>query len=494
MIRHFFLDKTNSIVEGKRQNMGLNPVMHIGYGNGIMRGLLHFDVEPIKKLIEDKTFANTEKLRFTLKMTNCFSVDTVPYEKNLIRGLSNNARRACSFDLMLFRLPCPWDQGRGFEFVSDFWITDKVSDTEDGSSWYFAANGIPWETELDLVNLNDPNLNWAEIGTDNFGLEGGVYSFETLDKEYNKYLDGKPSLVIGSQHFDFGNENLSIDITDYVMDVIKTGYNYGLCLAFIPRLEASKTEVQQYVGFFDDNTNTFFHPYVEANYSEYIKDDRDSFTIGKDNNLYLYVSDDGEPTNLDDIPSCSFDGINANVEQVGKGVYCAHISPKNTSLEGESIYYDTWSNIALNGQELDDVEMEVVSHSLSHKIKVGENSNLKANVIASLSGINDDEKLNRGEVREVSVDFLQKYSSDKKIMINSAEWRLYVKDGNRELDVIPFQPIEKTFLNNFFILYTEDLIPNEYYVDIRAFVGREIKYFKSTLNFKVISNITKRYE
>ena len=81
MIRHFFLDKTNSIFEGSTQNIGLNPVLHVAYGVGRVRGLIHFDIEQIKCLVDDKTFANLDKLSFNLKMTNYFSIDSFPYEK-----------------------------------------------------------------------------------------------------------------------------------------------------------------------------------------------------------------------------------------------------------------------------------------------------------------------------------------------------------------------------------------------------------------------------
>ena len=94
MIRHFFLDKTNSIINKSEQNLGLNPILHVSYGGTLMRSLIHFDIENIKQLIDDKTFANVDKLRFTLKMTNCFSVDNSPYEKSLIRGLSETTTRA----------------------------------------------------------------------------------------------------------------------------------------------------------------------------------------------------------------------------------------------------------------------------------------------------------------------------------------------------------------------------------------------------------------
>ena len=70
-----------------------------------------------------------------------------------------------------------------------------------------------------------------------------------------------------------------------------------------------------------------------------------------------------------------------------------------------------------------------------------------------------------------------------------------MKDGNREIVVFDYQPIEKAFLNNFFVIYTDDLIPNnEYFVDVRVKFGREIKYYKKAIRFRVVSDVTERYE
>ena len=540
MIRHFFLDKTNTIVENSLQNMGLNPVLHVGYGNRVMRGLIHFDDCKIRELIEDKTFADVNKLKFTLKMTNYFSIDGVPYEKTLIHSFNSPTKRASSFDLILFKLPMDFDEGRGFDFISDFWIKNNSSLSREGSNWYFSKNNIPWyyedetdKTAEELVmpdifdksefvqiykklmeyskKMNDYTLSGEtaalcseiiddikDIKTnykiDEKSLKGGIYSYETLVAEYEKYLKGEESLVVAEQHFDFGDENLSMDITDYVLDVIENGNNFGLCLAFSPRFENTTTDIEQYVGFVDDNTNTFFHPYIEAEYSEYINDDRESFTIGKDNNLYLYVSDDGEPTNLDKIPACTIEGVEFDVKQVGKGVYCAHIPKDTLSLEDGAIYYDTWSKIELNGNSEDDVELEFSTRPKSRKIAITSNSNTKQNFVPSLYGINDGESITQEEIREVGVEFRKEYEAEKMYLIDSAEFRLYVKDGNREVDVIKYQPIEKGFLNNYFLIYGMDLIPNVYYVDIRVKIGREIKHFRNALSFKVVDNVTERYQ
>lgn len=550
MIRHFFLDKTNTILENSTQNLGLNPILSVGYGQFLMRGLLHFDINEIKELINDKTFADVSKLKFTLKMTNCFSVDAVPYDKPIHIAPDFLFERAASFDLMLFKLPMDFDAGRGFDYKDDFYIQKKLAYAEDGSNWYFSRKFVPWKYERDKFNIDISPLNikkkryydrkradelsqaFLEYASDysdytscddirkdlkeikesnslnGEALHGGVYSNETLEEEYQKYINGEDSIIIGVQHFDFGSENLSIDITKYIMDELsdeldptleedekKHIENYGLCLAFVPcdeRIGSYLTEY--YVGFFTDNTNTFFHPYIEAVYDEYIMDDRESFTIGKENNLYLYVFDDGVPTNLDKLPACSINDEEVPVKQVTKGVYKADLSDLEQELIKGSIYYDKWSQIELNGIRNEDVELEFSTRPLSNKLMIGENSYTKNSLVPSLSGINDNEKLKRGQEREILVDFREKFSTDKRKLISSGEYRIYVYDGNRQLEIIPYTKIEKGFLNNFFKIYTQDFIPNKYHIDIKVSDGIEIRFFENVLSFEIVSDVTERYE
>jgi hypothetical protein len=255
-----------------------------------------------------------------------------------------------------------------------------------------------------------------------------------------------------------------------------------------------KTEIEQYVGFFNDNTNTYFHPYVEVIYDEYINDDRESFTVGRENRLYLYVSDDGYDTNLDQIPTCTVNGSLVNVKQATKGTYFAVVDANTSSLEPVSIYEDTWSNISLKGVSKNDVDLEFTTRPQQHKTRIDDNSFRKNPLVPTLFGINNDENLILGEVREVNVDFRRQYSTDKMELVDNAEYRVYVKDGDREIDVFQYQPIEKAFLNNFFVIYTMDMIPNKYFIDIRVKQGREMRHFKDILHFNVVSDVTERYQ
>lgn len=502
MVRHFFLDKVNTIVEGSYANMGLNPVMELNYGGTyVTRGLIHFDCEEIKSLVEDKTFADLNKLSFKLKMTNCLSVDGYPHSRILLNG-KEIKQRAASFDLMAFKLPFYFDEGRGFDYVADFWINNNRSFDNHASNWYFSYDGKVWPVDEDKIDITNPNLNlindhiWVlEDGVrKRIYLDGGIYSKDFLKEQYEKYMEGEESIILNIQHFDYGNEMMDMDITNYVMDVINGECNYGIGIMFIPRFERTKTKLPQYVGFFTNNTNTFFHPYVECVYNETISDDREDFCLGKDNRLYLYTTIDGEPQNLDNIPTCTIDGMEYEVKQAQKGVYYALISKENLDMDNGTIGYDLWSNLAYNGQILDDVEMEFEVHSVDKFIHVGKKFDTKYTFVPNLFGINDSEDIRRGDVREVRVDFRREFETEKMVLVDSAEYRLYVMDGTREINVIDYQPIEKAYLNNFFMIYTQDLVPNNYFVDVRVRNGKEVKYFRKALRFTIISDVTERYE
>lgn len=512
MVRHIFLDKTNTITKGSLWNTGLNPILEINYGKELSRGLIHFDVDEIARLVEDGTFSDVNKLQCKLKMVNCASVDGLPYDKKIHHRAVEPVERATSFDLMLFKLPQDFDAGKGFDYASDFWVTNNHSRAYVNmpSNWYYAQRARCWKVDADKmipdengrleIDENHPGYFYQYVesgGTDyrlKVNIEGGIYSHEELVEAYEKYLNGEDSMVVGVQHFDFGAENLEIDVTKYVLDCLAGEKNYGLCLAYVPHLERVRLKTQQYVSFFTDLTNTFFHPFVECTYCDPIADDRANFCLGRTNRLYLYANIDGEPVSLDEGITCTIDGQNYEVKQASKGVYYVEITPNPDEMEVESIHYDLWSNLALNGLPIDDVELEFVINPQRNFLSVGDKSAGPDRTVPQMSGINDGEELARGEIREVVVDFRKEYTTNRKQLLDRAEYRLYVKDANREYDVIEYTPIERAFLNNFFIVNTEDLIPNDYFVDVRVVYGRETRYYKKALRFRVVSNVTERYQ
>lgn len=49
MVTRTFLDKTTTIKKDSLENFGLHPISLIGYGVGVYRSLIHFNIDNIKR-------------------------------------------------------------------------------------------------------------------------------------------------------------------------------------------------------------------------------------------------------------------------------------------------------------------------------------------------------------------------------------------------------------------------------------------------------------
>ena len=494
---HTFLDKCCTILKGSHSNMGLNPVAEINMGLQTTRALVHFNVDHLKELVDDKTIADISKVKHTLKLTNCSSVNINDNQK-VYAGASTmqGKTRAASVDVILFIVPKDWDEGKGFNYDDTFWFSGRKFVSVLGCNWYNGETNKPWFDE--------------EAEDEALGYGPGIYNNTYLYNEYKKYLNGEGSdIIIASQHFDYGAENFEFDITDYVNKIIAGEIqNHGLALAFSPDYEQydytsykihtpeehfKACEVtgvipQYYIGFFTNHTNLFFEPYVETDYNEYINDDRQKFFKGKENRLYLYCNAGSELTNLDEIPVCTIEGVEYPVTQATKGVYYATV--KITDVEDDTILTDVWSNIKLNGENLDDIEMEFTVLKRNTFFTIGNNIGERYDLVPQLSGINDAEKIHIGDVRRIDVDFRIPYTTNQKAVFDSAEYRVYVKDANRQVDVYDYQPLESAFLQNYFIIDSNEMVPGDYFVDMRVKTGLNVKYYREITRFTIVSNVT----
>lgn len=211
-----YIDKFNTIVRGSRANSGSNPIAELVYGKDLVysRCLLHFDHEPLKKLMDDGFMPQLGKMRHVLKVYNASSVNYPQVHYCETSSINSNTKvRATSFDLIFFLIPKPWDRGKGFDLSEGYFNllrnTPQINVhsnlySEDGCNWYQRMDGLPWENE-------------------------GIYTQDFLSREYDKFSQGEESVIIARQHFDIGNESIEVDITDTVNKFIDgTLPNYGI--------------------------------------------------------------------------------------------------------------------------------------------------------------------------------------------------------------------------------------------------------------------------
>lgn len=470
IVTRTYIEKCNTIVKDNHANLSLNPIMEINYGNMLSRGIIYFDHNKVKKMVEDKTYTDINKLKHILHITNSSSI----IDKNINRcgmdsQIDGHKQRAASFDLIFFLIPNEWDNGKGFDYVMDVYNGNHRGISTDGSNWYKFRNHFRWSEE-------------------------GIYSTETLSKELDLATSPKGNLsdkIIGFQHFDYGNENIELDIT-CTMNKFITGElnNYGIGIAYAPSFEDLKTGVSQYTGFFTNHTHSFFEPYVETIYDDIINDDRSNFYLDKDNKLYFYSLIGGKYTNLDEYPICTIDDKQYEVKQATKGIYYVEINLSSDDYEFDTMLYDNWSNLKYRGHQFKDIELQFVTKPSDKYFNLGlpyNDDNSSDEIVPSLYGIGVNEKIPRGDIRKVNVECKIPYSSRQMKAVDGLEYRLYVNEGTEEYNVINWQKVEIGYNENYFLINTNELIPHRYFIDIKVKRNMEELLYKKLLQFDIAS-------
>lgn len=465
-----YISKSNTIFKDNCVNLGLDPILSLGYGREVSRGLMYFDHTKLQNLVKDKTYPNTEKLKHILKMTNTASLTKSDLYKPCADIIYNDFKeRATSFDLIFFLINKEWDCGKGFDYIKDQHKGEHKAFSVDGSNWYNCKSYFTWDEE-------------------------GVYTNATLSKEVDKYTSKRGNLskiIIGFQHFDFGNENIELDITETVNKFISNEIpNYGIGVAFAPSYELLSTEKTQYIGFFTQHTHSFFEPYIETTYNETIEDDRVNFYLDKNNKLYFYSTVGGNYVNLDETPICTINKTQYIVKQSTKGIYYIDINLPSEDYSEETMLYDTWSNLKYNGKKIKDVELSFVTKSENDYFNFGLPTTIEnTEFIPSVYGIDNMEQIKRGDIRKVNIDCRIPYTTSQLRSVEGIEYRIYVMEGIKQYEVIGWTKVERGYNENYFLINTNELIPYRYYADIRIYRNIELINHPKILQFDIVNDV-----
>lgn len=443
-IRTYFT-KNNTIVKNSAVNTGRNPVSELYYGNRNSRFLFYCDFTDLrtkylnKELIIDKT----TKHILNIKPTSSF--DVMPYlneENNLVFG---NMQRATSFDLELKELLNEWDEGIGYDF-----------------------NPNESRKPYDQAYSNDIS-SWI-------GMSGG-----TLD-----------DVVIYKQHLDKGNEDIIMDVTDFVNNIITGNTEYkGFCLKYTDEFENptgitkfDKNEVYAF-GLFTRHTQSFFEPFIESTFDDVIKDDRGDFYLNKTNRLYLYFSVDGKNENFDELPTCKIDGVTGVTKQQSRGVY--YVEVEGDLFNANTLYNDIWDNLIFNGKDLKKKKMSFVPKVEEEFYLIGENVLNPIKYGVSLSGIKSEEKMHQGEKRRINVLLRKPYTVNQVDVVTKIYYKLYIKRGHDQTVVTDWLEVNKTYGSNFFTIDTSWLIPQTYFIDIKVDRNGETNIYNEELKFIILN-------
>lgn len=483
-INNSYFSKNNTIIFNSETNTGRNPVTEIFYGsivgsqypNGYSRFIFNLDLSLLEQKISEGIISSdcTNTMTHTLRMTNSsfFDIDL------LNTKTSQSRMRATSFDLILFRIPYinndmntpqDWDEGVGYDYAD-----------------------LMYEIQYDK-NFSDRPSNWFKRNTISGWTQNGIYNNTNTGTVPYSALT-----IVDEQHFEFGNENIAFDMTNEINDILNgTLVNVaGWGIAYKPQVENLTGLTDAYeVQFFTRHTQTFYEPFLETTYDDLIEDDRNLFTLGKVNKLYLYVYEDGNPINLDNLPSVDIlDSTGSPIVGLTglttcrrtQGVYEVEI-PALAGYKTPCTFSDKWTNLTLNGFSLSNIINDFTLYPVKNSIQIGTKSVEPKLYGFDYYGIKQDEKILNTDIRKVGVVIKQAYTTQKLLQKVDAFYRVYVREGQTEVQVQDWTKINRTPNEYYFIFDTRDKIPNEYFIDIKVESSGEINTYKRQIKFQIVN-------
>lgn len=475
-----YFEKNNTIVKDNSVNTAKNPVCDLFYGNTLYdnsttgtttnkfsRFILKLDLDDLKTKINNKEIPTTNT-KHVLKIKNTQNVNP-----DFPNEVYDNKKRATSFDLIFFKIEQFWDEGIGYDYLnSNVFFPDQLTTSTAGSNWYNATNATGW---------TNPGII--------------IYENDTSDTRYTGITSGFTAYteIIAQQHFDNGNEDISVDITNYINSIIINNQpNYGLGIAFRRDYEnINEYLTPRYYSFYTKYTQTFFEPFLETQYDDTILDDRKLFFNNKLNRLYLYTFKNGIPYQLDQLPNVSiyddcdnllttFSGTSVN--NPIKGVY--YISYSANSEFTNVSFTDKWDNIIIDGITKPSVEQQFTILDPNKYYSIGLNEFDAKKYEYNIYGIKQDERIKKGEKRKVIIENME-YFNKKPLILENLYYRLYTPQGPYEIDIIPFTLVNRSYNNNYIVIDTSWLIRGKYYLDFKVFSNLEERIYSNKLTFYV---------
>ena len=492
-----YIDKNNTIISNSYVNTGRNPVIELNFGAsdlivpnfGYTRFIFDLDLALLEENIVSGVISTgcTSAMTHTLKMTNTSSFDN----ELLNTFMTNERRRATSFDLILWRIPKfsgntgnpqYWDEGVGYDY-NDFNIAQNS-----------ANGGISPLTYVDSRAYSTRPSNWYQTTTLSGWSQNGIYDNRNLGSVNYSGLT-----IVATQHFELGNEDLSMDMTNEINGILNgsiTGVT-GWGISYVPQIENITGLTDSYsVAFFSRHTQTFYQPYLLTNYNDLIQDDRNQFLKNQQNKLFLYVYQNGDLANLDSDPYVRIEDRNGDAVTgmaslttclKTKGVYEVVVPNGFSNYPTPCQFYDVWSGLTINGQSIPNVTNQFTLQQYSSGIQIGPVSKEPQIYGFDFYGILQNEKILNSDIRKVGVTIKKAYTGQQLLLDVSAFYRVYVTEGTTEVLVQDWTPINRTPNEYYFIFDMRDKIPNQYYVDIQVNSSGEKNTYKRQLTFSIVN-------
>jgi hypothetical protein len=152
-------------------------------------------------------------------------------------------------------------------------------------------------------------------------------------------------------------------------------------------------------------------------------------------------------------------------------------------------YNDIWSGITVNGVSRPNIRLKFITKEENDYYQIGSDIMEPIKYGISLSGIMREEKINQGENRKVYVHLRKPYTVEQKDVVTHVYYKLYIKQGANKVEILDWQPVNRTYNSNSFNIDTTWLVPQIYFIDIKVERNGEINTYNEELKFIVPSKM-----
>jgi len=188
------------------------------------------------------------------------------------------------------------------------------------------------------------------------------------------------------------------------------------------------------------------------------------------------------------------------IKQLTTGVYYVDImvtkDPVNGYCGGVQ-FRDVWGNVTINGNNIGDIELDFIIketesyYNIGSGDKSGRGVGNSKNISIydyhfSFSGVKRKEKIKRGDTRRVDIEAKIPYTNNF-TPIDKISYRIYIKEGEIQIEYVPWTEVNRTEDSNYFLVDTSWFIPNDYYMEFKLESGNEVRTYQDIIQFEIVS-------
>jgi hypothetical protein len=447
MILRSYFKKQATLIRNSFTNSSRNPVFELSYGGNsnsantyVSRYVFNIDLDNLITKITSNTINQSTVQSHILKIKNCISLNDGYIGVDLI-----TSKRASGFDLAFVQLNQAFDEGTGYDYIYNDAQYREVELNKSSANWY---------------NRKNPQITW---------LQPGIFSGNTE----NLPLSG----ILTTQRFEIGNEDIEVDITNYVNGILFSGNpNNGIAIVYSANTESLTSLTKNVVTFFSKYTQTFFEPFLETSYDDRVNDELCCMNFDVPNDFF-FVSQSPisglSKFEIIDSNSLVYSSI-TSFTQLNNFNYKVSATIDSENYQDQEIFTSKWYFTQYGKSKTLEKEFNIFKIDLND----GNTLTYSTEVFINVLGIKSNEIITK-KVGLKRLIFKPKRLIQSRILKNivgDIEFRIYVNQGKNQIDVIPFTKASKVNDEYFTEIDFSWFISHDYTIEIRALDKNGVQY------------------